>query len=53
VLLKRPDFLAGLHLALATAVWGSLVLLAVLAARQLRAAPQGAELENWKQRRKQ
>src|SRR5579864_2229813 len=45
VLLKRPDFVAGLHLALATAVWGCLVLLAVLAARQLRAAPQGAELE--------
>ena len=45
VLLERPDFIAGLHLALATAVWGCLVLLAVLAARQLRAAPQGAELE--------
>jgi len=45
VLLRRPDFVAGLHLALATAVWGSLVLLAVLAARQLRAAPQGVELE--------
>src|SRR5205823_12517752 len=45
VLLERPDFVAGLHLALATAGWGSLVLLAVLAARQLRAAPQGAELE--------
>src|SRR5260370_29177789 len=48
VLLKRPDFVAGLHLALATAVWGCLVLLAVLAARQLRAAPEGetlAELE--------
>jgi heme o synthase len=44
VFLKRPDFVAGLHLALATAVWGCLVLLAVLAARQLRAAPQGAEL---------
>ncbi len=45
VLLMRPDFVAGLHLALATAVWGCLVLLAVLASRQLRAAPQGAELE--------
>ena len=45
VLLARPDFIAALHLALATAVWGSLVLLAVLAARQLRAAPQGSELE--------
>ena len=45
VLLKRPEFVAGLHLALATAVWGCLVLLAVLAARQLRAAPQGEALE--------
>ncbi len=39
VLLNRPAFVAGLHLALATAVWGSLVLLAALAARQLRAKP--------------
>jgi protoheme IX farnesyltransferase len=38
VLLQRPDAIAILHLALATAVWGSLVLLAVLSARQLRAA---------------
>ncbi len=38
-------FIRGLHLALASAVWGLLVLLAVLAARQLRAAPQGVELE--------
>jgi len=38
VLLQRPDYIAILHLALATAVWGTLVLLAVLAARQLRAA---------------
>jgi heme o synthase len=45
VLLKRPEFVAGLHLALATAVWGCLVLLAVLATRQLRAAPQGEALE--------
>jgi len=52
VLLKRPDFVAGLHLALATAVWGSLVLLAVLAARQLRAAPQGAELEQLEEEKK-
>ncbi len=44
-LLGRPEFIAGLHLALATAVWGSLVLLAVLATRQLQAAPQGIELE--------
>jgi heme o synthase len=53
VLLKRPDFVAGLHLALATAVWGSLVLLAVLAARQLRAAPQGAELEELAEKKKE
>lgn len=45
VLLNGPDFVAGLHLALATAVWGLLVVLAALAARQLRAAPEGAELE--------
>jgi protoheme IX farnesyltransferase len=49
----RPDFVAGLHLALATAVWGSLVLLAVLAARQLRAAPQGAELEELAEEKKE
>src|SRR6266702_266121 len=53
VLLERPDFVAGLHLALATAVWGSLVLLAVLAARQLRAAPQGAELEELVEEKKE
>ena len=53
VLLERPDFVAGLHLALATAVWGSLVLLAVLAARQLRAAPQGAELEELAEEKKE
>jgi protoheme IX farnesyltransferase len=39
VLLKEPAFVAGLHLALATAVWGTLVLLAALATNQLRAAP--------------
>ena len=53
VLLERPDFVAGLHLAIATAVWGSLVLLAVLAARQLRAAPQGAELEELAEEKKE
>jgi protoheme IX farnesyltransferase len=53
VLLMRPDFVAGLHLALATAVCGSLVLLAVLAARQLRAAPQGAELEELAEEKKE
>ncbi len=52
VLLKRPDFLAGLHLALATAVWGCLVLLAVLAARQLRAAHQGVELAKLEEEKK-
>jgi protoheme IX farnesyltransferase len=45
VLLKEPAFVAGLHLALATAVWGSLVLLAALACRQLRAAPEPQEIE--------
>ena len=45
VLLEEPAFVAGLHLALATAVWGTLVLLAALATNQLRAAPQAQELE--------
>src|SRR6266576_5176263 len=45
VLLNKPGFVAGLHLALATAVWGSLVVLAALAANQLRAAPQEQELD--------
>src|SRR6266704_397067 len=35
VLLEEPAFVAGLHLALATAVWGTLVLLAALATNQL------------------
>src|SRR5262249_9544213 len=48
VLLKEPAFVAGLHLALATAVWGTLVLLAALAANQLRAAPVG-EIEKTEQ----
>ncbi len=46
VLWNKPTFIAGLHLALATAVWGCLVVLAVLAARQLRATPQIAEGES-------
>ncbi|HEV2582209.1 MAG TPA: heme o synthase, partial [Ktedonobacteraceae bacterium] len=45
VLLNGPDFVDALHLALATAVWGTMVALAVLAARQLRASPEGQELE--------
>src|SRR5205085_2359379 len=49
VLLKEPAFVAGLHLALATAVWGSLVLLAVLASNQLRAVPQQQEIEKMEQ----
>src|SRR6266699_910644 len=49
VLLKEPAFVAGLHLALATAVWGTLVLLAALAANQLRAAPQQQEIEEMEQ----
>src|SRR5438128_6636959 len=49
VLLKEPAFVAGLHLALATAVWGTLVLLAALASIQLRAAPQQQEIEKMEQ----
>src|SRR5256884_1370599 len=44
VLLNEPAFVAGLHLALATAVWGTLVLLAALASNQLRAVPQQQEI---------
>ncbi|QBD81201.1 protoheme IX farnesyltransferase [Ktedonosporobacter rubrisoli] len=36
---NQPVFVAILHLALATAVWGCLISAAALAARQLRAAP--------------
>jgi len=49
VLLAEPAFAAGLHLALATAVWGTLVVLAALATNQLRAAPQTQELEKMEQ----
>ncbi len=49
VLLNEPAFVAGLHLALATAVWGTLVLLAALATNQLRAAPQQQEMEKIEQ----
>src|SRR5712691_7986393 len=49
VLLEEPSFVAGLHLALATAVWGTLVLLAALASNQLRAAPQLQEIEKMEQ----
>src|SRR5712691_8529565 len=49
VLLKEPAFVAGLHLALATAVWGTLVLLAALASNLLRAAPQQLEIEKMEQ----
>jgi protoheme IX farnesyltransferase len=49
VLLQEPAFVAGLHLALATAIWGSLVLLATLALNQLRAAPEAQELERLEQ----
>src|SRR5438270_12536778 len=34
VLLNEPTFITGLHLAIAAAVWGTMVLLAVLASRQ-------------------
>lgn len=43
VLLSKPAFVAGLHLALATAIWGALVLLATRAFLQLRGAPQEIE----------
>src|SRR6266516_4346556 len=49
VLLEEPAFVAGLHLALATAVWGMLVLLAALATNQLRTVPQQQELEKMEQ----
>src|SRR6266487_3887199 len=49
VLLKEPAFVAGLHLALATAVWGTLVVLSALATNQLRAAPQQQELVKMEQ----
>src|SRR5438270_2359730 len=49
VLLNEPAFVAGFHLALATAVWGILVLLAALASNQLRAAPQPQEIEKMEQ----
>lgn len=45
VLWQKPVAIAALHLALASAVWGCLVILAVLAARQLRATPMSAENE--------
>ena len=50
VLWNKPVFIAGLHLALATAVWGSLVILATLAARQLRATPTLVETEDTQER---
>ncbi len=50
VLLNGPDFVDALHLALGTAVWGCMVALAVLAARQLRVAPEGPELEALEQK---
>ena len=50
VLLKEPAFVAGLHLALATAVWGTLVLLAALASHQLRGAPQLPDLSRERSR---
>ena len=49
VLLYEPAFVAGFHLALATAVWGTLVLLAAMASNQLRAAPAQQEIEQMEQ----
>jgi protoheme IX farnesyltransferase len=45
VFLKKPDWAAALHLGTASAVWGFMVLLAVMAAKQLRDAPRGEQLE--------
>jgi protoheme IX farnesyltransferase len=45
VLWNKPIYIAVLHLALATAVWACMILLAALAARQLRATPVGGDLE--------
>jgi protoheme IX farnesyltransferase len=44
VLLKEPPIVTELHLALACAIWGSLVLLAALVSRQLHTAPQLREI---------
>ena len=49
VLLYEPAFVAGFHLALATAVWGTLVLLAALATNQLRTVPAPQEIEQMEQ----
>jgi len=49
VLLDKPAFVAGLHLALATAIWGTLSLLAALASRQLRATPSEDEIARLEQ----
>jgi protoheme IX farnesyltransferase len=49
VSLSEPEWLVGLHLALAAFVWGALVLLASLAANQLRAAPPPEELAKLEQ----
>jgi protoheme IX farnesyltransferase len=49
VMLQEPAFAAGLHLALATAVWGTLVLLAAMATNQLRVAPEAQEIEQMEQ----
>ena len=49
VLLDTPAFVAGLHLALAAAIWGTLSLLAALASRQLRAAPPEDEIARFEE----
>lgn len=45
VLLQKPVYTQILHLALSTAVWGCLVILSALAARQLRATPVQSDLD--------
>lgn len=45
IFLRNPQAIAALHLGLASTIWGCMVLLAVLAARQQNEAPTGEELE--------
>ena len=46
VLWKKPIYIADLHLAVATAVWACMVLLATMAVRQTLIAPQAVITES-------
>jgi heme A synthase len=46
VLWKKPIYIADLHLAIATAVWACMVLLATMAVRQTLIAPQAVVTES-------